>query len=145
MNNDRPDPGPGPSEHPAALRMSVPASLAAIDLAVEEVRRRLQASAPEADLFPALTALREALLNAVVHGCRQDPALAVDLELNVDGNEAIILVTDPGPGFDWRERPPTMPPAGSTSGRGRCIMNLYALAVRYNEAGNGLTLRLALA
>jgi serine/threonine-protein kinase RsbW len=46
-------------------------------------------------------AAQEALANAVVHGCNKDLSKEVRCRLKVDGRGRIlILVTDPGPGFD---------------------------------------------
>lgn len=96
-------------------------------------------------LFGAKTALREALLNAVTHGCGLNPELFVWCSLEMDGSTAVMEVSDPGPGFDWRNSPPFSPGLESTTGRGLFIMNHYATALDYNEAGNTLKLRVELA
>ncbi len=71
--------------------------------------------------FEVELALTEALANAVVHGCGNDPAKVVECELSCRGaGELVIVVRDPGPGFD----PASVPnPAAdenvySTHGRG---------------------------
>jgi len=141
---DRPGQGSGGTDE-NTLRLAFPASLGAIDRAVDAARAFLYARAEAGtDLFPVLVILREALLNAVVHGCGKNPALQVQCALTLAGREALLEIRDPGPGFDWKTRPPAMPPTASTSGRGRYIMSLYARAMDYNEAGNALTLRIAL-
>jgi serine/threonine-protein kinase RsbW len=51
--------------------------------------------------FEIEIALQEALANAVVHGCRNDSAKVVECELSCrDAGELVIVVRDPGPGFD---------------------------------------------
>jgi len=46
-------------------------------------------------------ALWEALANAVIHGCHDNPSAHVECELACcDGRELVIVVRDPGPGFD---------------------------------------------
>jgi serine/threonine-protein kinase RsbW len=51
--------------------------------------------------FEIEIALREALANAVIHGCRNDPAKIVECELSRrDTGDLVLVVRDPGPGFD---------------------------------------------
>jgi len=127
-------------------RLDFPASLDALDRVMDGARAFFSARAPAgADLFPLLTSLREGLLNAVIHGCARNPALRVSCSLSVEDAEALLEISDPGPGFDWRKRQPSMPQAAATSGRGRYIMSLYARSMEYNEKGNALTLRFTLA
>lgn len=127
------------------LRLRLPATLEGIDRAIEAAQDFFIRSGHAYRLFGAKTALREALLNAVMHGCGLDPALTVECELKMEGSTAVMSVSDPGPGFDWRNCPPLAPCTDSTSGRGLFIMNHYATALDYNEAGNTLKLRVELA
>jgi serine/threonine-protein kinase RsbW len=51
--------------------------------------------------FEIEIALREALANAVIHGCRNDRSKIVECELSRrDAGDLVIVVRDPGPGFD---------------------------------------------
>lgn len=51
--------------------------------------------------FEIEIALREALANAVIHGCRHDPSKIVECGLSRrDAGDLVIVVRDPGPGFD---------------------------------------------
>lgn len=71
--------------------------------------------------FEVEIALQEALANAVVHGCRNDPAKVVECELSCRGvGELVMVVRDPGPGFDPASVPnPTADEnIHSTHGRG---------------------------
>jgi serine/threonine-protein kinase RsbW len=65
---------------------------------MEVVRERGCALGKE---FEIEIALREALANAVVHGCANDPSKVVECECSCDAaGELVIVVRDPGPGFD---------------------------------------------
>jgi serine/threonine-protein kinase RsbW len=65
---------------------------------MEAVRERRSAQGKE---FEIEIALREALANAVVHGCANDPSKDVECEFSCDAaGELVIVVRDPGPGFD---------------------------------------------
>jgi serine/threonine-protein kinase RsbW len=51
--------------------------------------------------FEVEVSLREALVNAVKHGCRNDPNHSVQLTVCCDESRGmLIIVRDPGPGFD---------------------------------------------
>ena len=46
-------------------------------------------------------ALEEALMNALVHGCKEDPGKKIQCCVACDQNRGmLIVVRDPGPGFD---------------------------------------------
>jgi CheY-like chemotaxis protein len=64
----------------------------------------------------------------------------VDVELSRD--EAVISIGDEGPGFDPSKLPDPTDPANleMASGRGILLMRTFMSAVRYNEAGNVVTL-----
>jgi len=133
------------SEEDGRIRLAVPATLGCIDLAVEAAISYLTRRTGRGCFFGVTTTLREALLNAVTHGCRQSPGSFVECSLDIQGQEAVIVVSDPGQGFDWKTKSPCAPGPDSTSGRGLCIMNFYANSVVYNEAGNTLRIRVDLA
>jgi len=83
-------------------------------------------------------ALAEALANAVVHGAKSDPSKTVecDVACNAQGT-ILIVVRDPGPGFD----PATIadPCAGeniySHHGRGIFLINQLMDEVRFHKNG----------
>ena len=45
-------------------------------------------------------AVREAMINAVLHGNAYDPAKRVNLTFEQNGRELIVTITDQGKGFD---------------------------------------------
>jgi serine/threonine-protein kinase RsbW len=83
-------------------------------------------------------ALFEALVNAVVHGASADPAKIVECDVACDEERGmLIVVRDPGPGFD-----PTRladPSAGenlySSHGRGIYLINQLMDEVQFHKNG----------
>lgn len=55
---------------------------------------------PEDDQMKIGMAVREAMVNAVYHGNKWDPAKKAGLRLELEGRNLVIVVTDEGPGFD---------------------------------------------
>ncbi len=87
-------------------------------------------------IFPVQMLLREALTNAVVHGCRKKPGLMIKSTIIICKNEIIIEVEDPGDGFDWKVCKGRDHSLSAESGRGLLILQKYASEYDYNETGN---------
>jgi serine/threonine-protein kinase RsbW len=83
--------------------VSIPANVAAISPVVDAVMAQIHkehARAEEVE-FAIETALREALANAILHGCKQNSAKQVLCKVSCDSVGAVqITVRDPGEGFD---------------------------------------------
>lgn len=116
------------------------ATLLLLDRAVAVTVAFLREREAEGSLFDVKLLLREALLNAVVHGNRSDPTREVSLEVTAYAGRVDLCVTDQGPGFPWRERLRAVPAPEATSGRGLTILTLYADDVSFNPAGNQVRL-----
>lgn len=88
--------------------------------------------------FAVLTALEEALSNAVVHGNRNDPTKSLTVEYAADAGAVAIVVEDEGPGFDPESVPdPTRPEnVDIPSGRGIMLMRAYMTEVEFHPPGN---------
>ena len=97
------------------IEVTLNAESTAISPVVEgimEMARRLECAAGKE--FEIETALREALANAIVHGCKNDPTKKVQCCVGCDEERGmLIVVRDPGSGFrslchsrplQWRER-----------------------------------------
>jgi serine/threonine-protein kinase RsbW len=134
-----------PEAHPGPLHLEVRGRLDAISPAVErvlaEMRARCRPGMPE---FEVETALREALSNAIRHGCRNDPSKHVDLRVSCDLMHGIsIVVRDPGPGFDPALIP--SPTAGLNlyrhHGRGLYLMQSLMDEVSFGDRGNEIRMR----
>jgi serine/threonine-protein kinase RsbW len=89
-------------------------------------------------------ALQEALANAIRHGCKGDPARQVQCVVNCDTEgEVVIVVRDPGSGFDAATVPD--PLAGEnvlkSSGRGIFLINQLMDEVAFKDGGRELRMR----
>jgi serine/threonine-protein kinase RsbW len=84
------------------LRIQVPGRLDAITPAVDQVMGEVHAmECSKGKEFEIETALREALANAIRHGCGNDPDKSVEVCVACDpARGMLIVVRDPGPGFD---------------------------------------------
>jgi serine/threonine-protein kinase RsbW len=89
-------------------------------------------------------ALREALLNAMIHGNRQDPGtrVFVVIRCSTDG-EVLITIRDQGHGFDSSAVPDPTAPENlmSTSGRGISLMRACMDEVWFEEGGTVVCMR----
>jgi anti-sigma regulatory factor (Ser/Thr protein kinase) len=128
------------------INMVIPAEPAAIMRVTEGVTRVLQEKPgfhPD-DVSHVELALQEALANAIRHGCGNDPAKQVQCCVAVDDSgELLIVVRDPGPGFDPGVVPNPMEPENllKSSGRGVYLINQLMDEVRYADRGRELTMR----
>jgi len=84
------------------LNLYIPANSEAIATAVDTISETLgQLNIPEQKRLEIGLAIQEALANAVVHGCKNDPSKHVRCQLESDPlGRILIIVTDPGPGFN---------------------------------------------
>ena len=122
------------------IRADLPATLEAAEAFVAEFRQRREFHLEQGQSFAVELLLREALTNAVHHGCHHDPAMQVHCSLRLRGSRALIVVVDDGNGFDWRgarDHPATF---SDCSGRGIQILRKYGNRVRFNERGNAVTI-----
>ena len=89
-------------------------------------------------------ALNEALANAVVHGCQKDPTKTIQCCVACDeARGMLIVVRDPGPGFDPASIP--SPIVGenlfATHGRGVFFINQMVDEVRFEKGGAEIHMR----
>src|SRR5205823_1803555 len=126
-----------------ALKMRLRATLAAdrnaVDPVVQGVMRLVRelkcADGREDDIELALT---EALANAVVHGAKSDASKVVECDVACDeAHGMLIVVRDPGPGFDPGSIPD--PCTGenifSNHGRGIFLINQLMDEVKFHKNG----------
>ncbi len=127
-----------------------PSRLDEVERLCAQMRWALKKHHLQEDAFTLELLLREALVNAVVHGNGEDPALKVACRVSLEEDQAVIYVEDQGPGFDWISvsgmdgADAEQGPDGrleDSSGRGRAIMDQYADSVKYVPPGNRLILK----
>ncbi|MBU2102810.1 MAG: ATP-binding protein [Candidatus Omnitrophota bacterium] len=83
------------------MRQELPSRLENIPLFLAQCLQYLNsASLPESDIFDIRISLEEAIVNAMKHGNRFDPARTVDISLEIFPSRVVAEVTDKGVGFD---------------------------------------------
>jgi serine/threonine-protein kinase RsbW len=84
-------------------------------------------------------AVREAMINAVLHGNEYDKNKRVNLTLEHKGQELIVTITDEGPGFVPEEVPDPLAPENllKGSGRGIFLMRAFMDEVRFRKMNPG--------
>jgi len=92
------------------------------------------------DPFSTELLLREALTNAVVHGCPKDSPSCIRVILRAKQRHLFMAVQDDGEGFDWRAAWDKRADISDTHGRGVEIFRRYANSVRFNPKGNSVIL-----
>ena len=122
------------------IRTAMPATLQAAEEFFVDFRQKSQTLLNRGNCFAAELLVREALTNAVVHGCNNDPVKQVRCHLRLKGGRLVIAVGDDGDGFDWRAAWARQATAPDCSGRGIEILRKYANRVRYNDRGNAVSI-----
>jgi serine/threonine-protein kinase RsbW len=123
----------------------IPADLHEVDRVCAEARVCLQELNLDEHNFAVQILLREALNNAVIHGCDSDPTRQVRCELSIDGDWLRISVEDDGPGFDWAavlQRKQAS--QDQECGRGLLVYQYYADQIDFNLSGSRILLSRAL-
>jgi len=127
------------------FNMTIPADPRAIPKVTDGVMQVLtERKWSEERIMQVELALQEALANAIRHGCKGDPARQVQcvVTCGTDG-EVLIVVRDPGAGFDAATVPD--PRAGEnvlkSSGRGIFLINQLMDEVAFNDGGREVRMR----
>jgi serine/threonine-protein kinase RsbW len=120
------------------------AELGNVDIFCEDLKKTMNTERLGESIFVTQLLVREALNNAVIHGCKGKSEKRVDCAVEWDGGFLTVHVEDEGKGFDWLERAPKPADTEADSGRGLSIMKEYAEEVVFNGKGNGLSLRISL-
>jgi len=128
------------SELSELLNLGFPADTQAIGGIADTIEKTLiELNVPEEKRLEIGLAVQEALVNAVVHGCKNDASKEVRCRLQTDPNGRIVItVTDPGPGF----KPELVadPTGGehlyADHGRGVYLIRQLMDAVSFERRGN---------
>ena len=127
------------------LTMVLPADPAAIGGVTEGVVELLRNKAwPEDKAMEVELALQEALANAVRHGCGGDPTKRVQCSVTHDASgDVVIVIRDPGRGFDARAVPDPLEGDNvfKPSGRGIYLINRLMDEVRFADEGREIRMR----
>ena len=127
------------------LQFQVPGDVNAISPVVDgvmHIARQMGCGAGKE--FEIEMAVREALANAVIHGCKNNPGKVVEVCVACDESRGmLIIVRDPGEGFDPKNV--TSPLMGqnvySDHGRGIYLINQFMDEVKYERGGTEIHMR----
>jgi len=121
------------------LKVTLSADRDAIDPVVQgimEVVRETNCATGKEDAIEL--ALSEALANAVVHGAKADPKKIVECDVACDeARGMLIIVRDPGPGFDPKSIPSPVVGENIYSNHGRGIFLINELMDQVEFKNNG--------
>jgi anti-sigma regulatory factor (Ser/Thr protein kinase) len=118
----------------------LPASREAVEDFLGEFKDSMQGFVPPEHRFAAELLAREALNNAVQHGCHSDPAKSIRCVFRLRDRCLTMVIGDPGDGFDWRVGRSRRAAPSATSGRGMELFCRFANRVRFNRTGNQVTI-----
>lgn len=128
----------------AHFDVSLPADVAAISPVVGWVMRlvgELEYAAGKE--FEIEMALREALANAVLHGCKSDATKKIECSVTGDRDQGILIVVrDPGNGFDPASIPSATDDSNLHSEHGRGILLINKLMDEVKHEQNGTVIRM---
>jgi serine/threonine-protein kinase RsbW len=125
-----------------SVKLVISSEIRLIDLvhAASEKMAELAGFAEDEALNVGL-AVREAAINAVLHGNRQDPSRKVSVTLEGDEQGLRATVRDEGEGFDPKTAADPTEGANRlrTSGRGLLLMQAFVDEVRFRRSRGGGT------
>jgi serine/threonine-protein kinase RsbW len=126
------------------LDLEIPGEAGAVAAATDTISDTLlQLDCPEEKRLEIALAVQEALANAVVHGCKNDPSKLVHCRMeHYPSGRILVVVTDPGPGFlpDGISNPTSAENLHRSHGRGVYLILELMDDVRF--AGNGNELQM---
>ena len=86
-----------------------------------------EAGLDEDSRFHVTMAVREATINAVLHGNEYDPAKQITATFENTGNDLVFIITDQGRGLDPETLPDPLAPENLLRGTGRGIFIIRSL------------------
>ena len=130
-------------EERARREFEFPGALANVaryrDQVMEFVR---QYCVDEGDCIDILVAVQEALANAALHGCGDDPAKVIRCTVSASKSDIVIRVQDPGPGFDRAVADlENYQVTKLTHGRGIALIRSLMSEVTFADHGSEIVLR----
>jgi serine/threonine-protein kinase RsbW len=103
-----------------------------------------EAGLDEDERFHVTMAVREAAVNAVLHGNDYDPAKHIDVGLENTGKDLVFTIADEGKGFNPETLPDPLEPENllRTTGRGIFLIRSLMDEVHFRELHPGTELTL---
>ncbi len=98
----------------------------------------------EEEVLQIAMAVREAAVNAVLHGNAYDPAKKVNLDFERMGDDLVITIRDQGKGLDPSKIPDPLAPENllKTSGRGIFLIRSFMDDVQIKPSNSGTEIKL---
>jgi len=120
-----------------------PGVLASVPESRDQVMEFVALHCPdEDDRIDLLVAIQEALANAALHGCHDDPVKRIHCRVTANANEITVVIRDTGPGFDLNRADADKYAATKLShGRGICLMRSLMTEVSFAHHGAEIVLR----
>ena len=135
----------GEQELVLGLALTVPGDVQAVAPVVDRILTIIrQMECGVGQEFEIEVALQEALANAVVHGCQEDPDKEAQICVACDQDRRVIVVVrDPGLGFDLKELPSPVAREQllSNHGRGIFLINQLMDEVHFRKQGTEIFMR----
>ena len=129
------------------LRLSIGSNLDQVDLAATVLQSTLEQVSVDAEqVHWLMMSVREAVINAILHGNREQPGKRVLMAMDLEGEDLVVRVEDEGRGFDPDGLPDPTAPENllRPSGRGIFMMRQFADSIEYSfpsERGTVVTMR----
>jgi serine/threonine-protein kinase RsbW len=125
------------------ISKTISSRLEAIPGVISCVVEKLNESALDKETISQVKpALQEAMVNAVKHGNKMDPALAVRVGIELEPEQLIIQVADEGEGYDYKNIPSPVEPQNLEKLKGRGIYLIKHLMDKVEFLKNGSTIRM---
>ena len=104
----------------------------------------VKAGFDEDEVMRIAMAVREAAINAVLHGNAYDPGKKVSLDFERTGRDLVITIRDQGKGIDLNSIPDPLAPENllKTSGRGIFLIRSFMDEVEINPSAAGTEIKL---
>ena len=98
----------------------------------------------EDEVMQISMAVREAAVNAVLHGNAYDPGKKVSVDFERTGHDLVITIRDQGKGLDLSKIPDTLAPENllKTSGRGIFLIRSFMDEVQIRPSQTGTEIKL---
>ena len=122
---------------PKVFSQSYPSTLESVDSAEAEILKAAEAAGfDEDDQHRIGMAVRECMVNAVVHGNRYNRNKKVQVDVSADDAQFIVRIADQGEGFEVQEVPDPLHDTNLLrhSGRGLFLMGAFMDEIKVGKA-----------